>query len=397
MRLIILLLAALAVSAVCAADWPRFLGPNGNGIAPDTGINKNWTQKPPKELWKIDLTDNGYAGPAVANGKVIILDHQEKKDILRVIDLNTGQENGRFSYDEPSGENYGHARCTPLVAGGRIYTVSFSGIVLCLDWKTGKELWRRHMVKDFGGTLPGWGYSWSMIVDDGKLIVQPGGPNAAVAALNPATGATIWAGGGSDKAGYATPVVATLAGKEQYLIFSAGGLMGINPANGQRLWQFPWKTSYDVNAATPIVIGNSVFITTGYGHGSALVNVTGAGAAQAWANTAVQSKFSTPVYVGGVAYSTSESGQLICFDPKNGAVKWQKGGFGLGAVCAADGVIIAVGGDSGDVVMIDQDAGAYKELGRIKPLGGQSWTAPVIANGKLLIRNKKALVCLDLK
>lgn len=397
MRLFILLLAACALAAAFAADWPRFLGPNGNGIAPDTGINKNWNQKPPKELWRVDLTDNGYAGPAVARGKVLILDHQEGKDILRMLDLATGQENGRFSYDEPSRENYGYGRGTPLIAGGRIYTVSYSGIVICLDWKTGKEAWRRNMVQDFGGRVPQWGYSWSMIIDDNKLIVQPGGPNAAVAALNPETGATIWAGAGSDVCGYATPVVATINGAKQYVIFSTGGLMGVDPAKGSRLWFYPWKTGCDVNAATPIVLGNNVFITSDYGHGSAYVNVTAMGAATGWSNTTVMSRFSTPLYVDGYCYTTCEANKLTCLDPKTGDISWQQPGFGWGALCGVDGTFIVVDGNNGDVVMFEQNAKAYKELGRIRPLGGQSWTAPIIADGKLLVRNKKTLVCLDLK
>ncbi len=379
-----------------AADWPRFLGPSANGISSETGINKNWKQNPPTVLWKVDLTDDGYAGPAVAGNRVFIVDHQGNQDILRMLDVNTGQEKGRYSYDEPANKNYGFARCTPLIANGKIYTVSYSGTVLCLDMKSGKPAWTRNLVKEFGGRVIDWGYSWSMIIDDNKLIVQPGGPNAAVAALNPATGATIWAGGGSDKNGYATPVVATLNGKKQYIIFTAERLMGVDPANGRTIWSFPWKTGCDVNAATPIVMGNTILITTNYGHGSALVQVNGATTQQVWKNN-IMSRFTTPLYIGGYCYVTTEANQLTCFDPKTGDTKWTQRGFGWGGLCAVDGAIIVCDGNSGDVVLFDADPTAYKELGRVKPLGGQSWTAPIVANGKLIVRNKKAIVALSLK
>jgi outer membrane protein assembly factor BamB len=398
-RIALLTLVALCLGALTtasAADWPCFLGPNDNGISPETGINKNWAQKPPKVLWKVDLTDDGYAGPAAANNRVFIVDHQGDKDIVRMFDLDTGQDKGRYSYAEPSRANYGYARCTPLVANGKIYTVSYSGTVLCLDMRSGKPTWTRNLVKEFGGRIVDWGYSWSMIIDDNKLIVQPGGPNTAVAALNPSTGATIWAGGGSDKTGYATPVVATLNGKKQYVIFTAERLMGVDPANGHMIWGFPWKTGCDVNAATPIVMGNTIFITTNYGHGSALVQVNGNKAQAVWTNK-IQSRFTTPIYIGGHCYVTTEANQLVCIDPKTGDIKWQQKGFGWGGLCAADGTIIVCDGNTGDVVMFAADATAYKELGRIKPLGGQSWTAPIIADGKLIVRNKNSMVALALK
>lgn len=397
MRLyLLLMLVALGLCAI-GADWPRFLGPNANGISPDTGINKNWNQQPPKQLWKISLNDGGYAGPAVAYGKVFIIDHQGAQDIIRMLDLNTGNEDWHYSYTDTDKDNFGFSRCTPLISFGKVYTVSRTGNVVCLETKTGKLVWMRNLVADFGGRRPQWDYSWSMIVDDNKLLVQPGGPNAAVAALNPATGATIWAGGGSDVPGYATPVVATLNGKKQYIFFTAGGLLGIDPANGSRLWNYPWKTGCDVNAATPVVIDNSVFITADYGHGSALVNVTAQGAATAWADKTVMSRFTSPIYANGCCFVTTEANQIMCFDPKTGAVKWQHPGFGWGGLCGVDGTLIVCDGNTGEVAMIALDTTGYKELGRIKPLGGQSWTAPIVADGKLIVRNKNAMACLALK
>lgn len=380
-----------------AADWPRFLGPNANGVSPETGINKNWNEQPPTLLWKVDLTDDGYAGPAVANGVVFIVDHLGKDDILRALDLKTGREYGRYTYADAASSNYGFSRATPLITGNRLYYISRLGRAICLDAKSGKLVWERDLIADFKGRRPGWDFAMSPIIDDGKLIVSPGGPNAGVAALNPETGATIWAGGGSDVPGYATPVVATINGKKQYVTFTTAALMAVDPANGARLWSFPWKTGADVNAATPIVIGNSVFITTNYGHGSALVDITPNGPQARWANPQIQSRFTTPIYLGGYLYTTTEANQLLCIVPATGEVKWRQQGFEWGGLCAVDGTLIVCDGRSGDVVMVAASPDGYRELGRIKPLGGQSWTAPIVADGKLLVRNKKALACLALK
>jgi outer membrane protein assembly factor BamB len=386
-----------AAHAATSSDWPQYRGPLADGVAPDKGINKDWKAKPPKELWRINLGDNGYAGPCVAAGKLFIIDHEGTRDIVRAIDIKTGADAWKFPYEDPEKFDYGFARSTPAYDNGKLYTLSKMGNLNCIDAETGKGIWARNIRTDFKGIPGNWKYAASPVIDGNKLIVLPGGPNASVVALDKTTGKDIWADGGSDKAGYATPVIATIGGKKQYVIFTGLNLIGVDPDKGTVLWNFPWATKYDVNAAMPIVMGETVFITSNYGHGCALVSVAGGKAAKVWENTLLQAHFNSPVLHDGFIYGIGDPSKLVCLDPKTGKDMWQQTGFGKGGVAIVDGVLLALDGSKGELMMVQLDSTKYQELGRITPLGGQSWTMPVIADGKLYIRNLKALVCLDLK
>ncbi len=372
-------------------DWPRFLGPSGSGLAPSQGLKTSWSQAPPSQLWKVGMGDNGYAGPAVAGGRVYIVDHQGQEDVVRCLSLSDGSTVWTASYPEPGGDNYGFSRATPCIAGGRVYVVSRSGVVRCLNASDGSTVWNRNMQADLGGKPPQWNYAASPIVDDGKLILVPGGPKGTVAALNKDNGKTIWQGGGSDIAGYATPVPATIGGTKQYVVFNGKALTGVRASDGRLLWRVAWETSYDVNAATPIVSGNRIFITSGYGVGCGMVEVSGSSAQIVWRNKAIQAHFSSPVLYEGYIYGIGDPGNLVCLRPSDGKVLWQQGGFEKGGLIIVDGLILALQGGDGALVQVKATPAGYQEFGRFTPLGGQSWTAPVVAGGKLIVRNKTTL------
>ena len=396
-RILMMLVLTICLSSAFAADWPQFLGPTGNGYSPETGLNVDWVNKAPQELWRISLSDDGYAGPSVADGKLFIIDHKDADDIVRAIDITTGKDVWQFIYADAAKSNYGFSRATPVFDGGRLYVLSRLGKLHCLDAKTGEKVWMRDIIADFKGRRPGWDMAMSPYIDGENVIVIPGGPNAAVAALNKMTGETIWQGGGSDVPGYATPTVAAINDKRQYLIFTAAVVMGVDPDNGSVLWSYPWKTGSDVNAPVPIAVGNAVFVTTNYGKGAALIDITAEGPVARWESKTIQSRFQTPIYSDGHIFTTTEANRLMCVDVHTGEIKWQQNGFGWGGLAAFDGKLVVMDARSGDVVLANNSSVEYTELGRIKPLGGESWTAPIIANGCLFIRNKQALVCLDLK
>ncbi len=321
LNIALLMLCLCLPLVVFAADWPHFLGPQANGIAPDQGINKTWAQRPPQKLWDVALGDDGYAGPAVAGGKVYIIAHERDQDVVRALDLTNGQEIWRFNYTDTAdaaSNDSGFARSTPLISEGKVYTLSRLGMAHCLDAQTGAKLWSRNIQTDFGGQKPGHDYSMSPIVDGNKLILCPGGNNATVVALDKDTGQTIWAGGGSDTAGYATPVVAEILGVKQYLVFTGVSLVGVAADSGQLLWRFPWKTKYDINVATPLVAGNRIFIASDYGHGCALVEITPQGPESQWENTELQAQFNSPVAYNGHIYGVGDPGVLVCLDPATG-------------------------------------------------------------------------------
>jgi outer membrane protein assembly factor BamB len=386
----------LAVAA-SAEDWPCFLGPQGNCSSPETGINKDWRAKPPKELWRVALTDNGYSCPSVAGGKVFIVDHKGASDIVRAFDLESGAELWRFAYADAAKNRNGCSYATPTCDEGLIYTLSKDGRLHCLDARDGKVVWRLNLVTDAGAVSPYWGYAAVPVVDGSKLLVVAGGGKGLLLALDKKTGEIVWRGGGTGNASYASPVIATIRGKTQYVVFGAKGLVGIDPDGGAALWEAPWDTKHDCHSSTPVVIGDRVFITSNYKRGCTLVEVGAAGTRRVWEHKNVQSHFTTPVLHEGRLYCTSDPGRLVCLDVASGEVVWSRKGFEKGGLCAVDGTLIVCDGKTGDVVMCKLTPDGYRELGRVKPLGGQSWPPPIVAHGRLIVRNRKAMVCLDLR
>lgn len=390
-------LLLLCISAANAADWPQFRGPNSDGISPEKGINKNWKQKTPKLLWKTQMNDGGYAGPSVYKGTVYIIDHNGNKDVIRGIDINTGKDKWSFTYQDADKPNYGYTRSTPTIKDDMLYVVSRLGLVGCVDLKTGNAIWSGYLGQHLNGRKPTWDYAMSPLIDGDKVILVPGAQDGCVFALDKSNGNLVWKGG-NDGAGYSTPVKATIQNIPQYVVFSATGIGGYNASNGTPLWFVKWKTEYDVNAAQPIVTGNSVYITSGYGKGCALIDIDKNMQPQIrWQSKAIQAHFNSSILVNGYIYGIGDPGNLVCLNPKDGSVVWSKDGFEKGGVISVDGTIIAQAGANGDVVLAACDSSGYKELGRFTPLGGESWTTPVVADGKLIVRNKTTLACYDLK
>lgn len=382
----------LSVSACFAADWPHWRGPTANGIAPDTEINKDWKAKPPALLWRVDLSDKGYAGPCVAEGRVYIVDHEGEQDVVRCLSLADGQEIWRYAYPDAAGESYGFARATPAVSEKKVYTLSRLGTVNCLNALTGERLWSRHLVTDLGGRKPGYDYCASPIVDDQQLILMIGGDHL-LAALDKTTGETLWRGGGADSAGYATPVAATLLDVKQYVVHSEQGVQGVAAENGQVLWRYPWRSEHGI-AGTPLVWDDQVFCSTSSATVSVLLRITPQGPVVKWQTNDLWSRIPSPVLYHDYLWGGGE-GRFSALDPNTGATLFKEGGFDQSSVLAVDGVLLVLMGGTGELRMM-APTNPPQVLGAITPLGGQSWTAPIIADGKLLIRNKQALVCLNL-
>jgi len=389
----------LAVSGnLLASDWPQFRGPNADGFTPETALNLDWNTKPPKTLWTYNLTDGGYATLSAADGKVFVLDHHGSRDIVRAINLTTGKDAWTYSYDEITKKDYGYARCTPVFDNGKLYTLSAGCIITCLNAGTGQMIWAKELQKEVHAKLPLHNVTMCPIIDGDKLIVCTGG-DASMVALDKLTGKLVFTGGGKDDPSYDTPVIATINDIRQYVYLTTAGLQGVSPEDGKLLWKAPWKTGWDCNAAAPIVIGNSVFITSGNDHGCALVDVNGNTTSFKYQSKEMQSHYASPLLFGGKIYGTTDpKGELICLDPLTGKALWREKGFEKGSMIGIGHVMLAVCGATGDVVMVELTPAGYHELGRIKPLPGKNnWVPPIIADGKLLVRNQAMLACVDLK
>ena len=229
------------------------------------------------------------------------------------------------------------------------------------------------------------------------------GKNALLTGLHLETGKTIWQGGGTDQLGYATPAIGTINGTKQYIAFSGKSIRGVDPISGDIIWSMDWPTKYDVNGSTPFIISDDgVLVTSGYRNKTALLKIKGHSCKIVWENKKINTRFSSPIFYKGHIYTTTEPRFIVCFDPYTGKEKWRTTssneiGVGHGALTGVDDVLIALSDMDGSVIMARMTPDSYQELGRIQPFEEkQSWTAPVVANKKLLVRSKSALVCLDL-
>lgn len=417
MRLVVIALAlalALPLAAANAADWKQYRGPNGDGSSGDAAINLNWTAKPPALLWSIALADGGWSNPCVAEGKVFVVDHkntegpkdakgkptvEKGEDIVRALDAKTGKEDWNTPYPGSKQDKNGYTGSSPVFDSGKIYTIGrFTMQAYCLDAKTGKPVWTRDLEKDFAARPPEkqWGLTGSPLVYENKVIIIAGGANAAVVALDKNSGQTLWQTPGS-AAGYSTPMIFDNNGKAQVAVYIAEGLFGIDPATGKRLWTFPRPIKHNQNSATPIPVGKRLLISSAWDVGTALVDVSGAAPSLVWESKELQARFSTPVYLKGAIYGVSmpeNPGTLVCLDAATGAVKWKQPGFQFGPLSTAGGALLAVNGKTGEVVLVEANAAAYKEIARLKPAPeATAWNHPIVADGRMFLRNKKTLFC----
>ena len=379
-----------------AEDWPQFRGPGVNNVSTEKGINKDWGAREPKVLWKFEMKDNGNAAPAVAGERVYIVDHEGAQDIVRALELGTGKPVWEFKYEDAKKERYGFTVSTPLVDGGKVFVLSRMGKVFCLDAEKGEPVWQKNVMAESAGKRPSWDYVMSPVLDGDRLVFSPGGEGTGVVVLEKATGKTVWQGGGGGKATYGTPIVAKIDGKKQYVALTVSSVKGVAAEDGKVLWEVPWQNAYEKKAPSPVLVGERVLICTTEGGNSGLIEVKDNQASLVWQNKSIQVHFTTPVLYHEVVWAGAESG-LTAFDPLTGKTLWTQKGFKYASVVAVDDTVIALNGSGGKLVMLDATAKEYKELGAFTPLGGQSWTPPIVAGGKLLVRNTKALECLDLK
>ena len=285
----------------------------------------------------------------------------------------------------------GGTSCTPTVDGGRVYTLSKSGDFICVDAAKGTLIRSNNVTKELGLKIPTWGFAGSVLAEGNLLILNAG---SAGTAFDKTTGAVVWKSG-EGESGYATPLPADWAGERVVAIMGAQTLNVVKVPDGGKVWSFPWKTEYDVNAAAPILHGDQAFVSSGYGHGAALIKVTGKQPAVVWETKKMRNHFNSSILWQGFLYGVDE-GQLSCLDWQSGEVKWTDTKFGKGSLMMADGKLIALS-EKGELIIAEANPKAFKVLSRAQVLGGKCWTVPVLANGRVYCRNAKGdLVCLDL-
>ena len=399
-----LVYALPVVAAAQQGDWPEWRGSKRDNISAETGLLKQWPESGPTLAWKTKGVGVGYSSVSVVGDRVYTMGDGPDSSYVHALERNGGKKVWSAKVGKTGG-NYAGTRSTPTVAGDRVYALGQFGDLVCLDAASGKEHWRKNLEKDLGGRIMSdWNYTESVLVDGDHVICTPGGSKGTLAALNKNTGEVVWRSRGlTDAASYASLVPTAMGGRRQYVVLTDASVAGVAADSGSLLWRAPRKGEVAV-IPTPIVSGEHVFVTSGYGVGCNLFRVPNVNGKlvprQAYANKDLDNHHGGVVLVGDCVYGTTEN-QLVCMDLKTGKVKWKNRSVGKGSIAYADGHLYVRGEGEGAVALVEATPEEYREKGRLEQQPDRSsehaWAHPVIAGGRLYLRDQDVLLCYDLK
>jgi outer membrane protein assembly factor BamB len=406
--------AGLAAAAEDLGDWPQWRGPKRDGHSPAVGLLPSWPPGGPELAWKATGLGGGYSSVSLGGGRIYTMGHRDGQQYLLALDGEHGQELWRLAVGRHGNEG---PNCTPTFDGQRVYALGTEGDLVCCEARSGRELWRKSFARDFGGQMmSGWGYSESPLVDGEKLVVTPGGREAALVALDRRTGRELWrtrlpelGEKGGDGAGYSSIVVSTAGGQRQYVQLLGRGVVGVSATDGRFLWGYNGVANDTANIPTPIVKDDYVFCSTGYGAGSALLEIVRRG--NRWEavekyflpGVELQNHHGGMVLVGDYLYGGHghNNGFPICVERATGKIAWRKNrgpGTGSAAVTYADGNLY-FRYENGLVALIAATPTGYQQRGTLEIAGANqpSWPHPAIADGKLYLRDQDKLFVYRLK
>ena len=412
-RMLSLLLFTCATFAfpVFAADWAQWRGPSRTGVSPETGLADQWPQAGPRLVWQVKEIGDGYGSVAVVGNRAYILGNEGlENEVVQALNTTNGQEIWQKRIGKVGNPDqappYPAARSTPTVDGNLLFALGSDGDLVCMETANGNIRWQKNVRQEFGGKPGVWAYSESPLVDGNVVVCSPGGLDATIVALDKNSGNVIWKSAvpEGDDAGYASPIVVNFGGKKQYVQFLSKGVVGVDAATGKMLWRYNGTGGGPANMATPVAHDEHIYTPGQAGGGLAKLTATGdtISAEQVYLTRGLPNAIGGAVLIGDNLYGTARNAGLVCADFKTGAVKWADPSIGVGAVCSADGLLF-VYGENGDVALVEASPDAYREKGRLtlpdKPQHAspqeKSWAYPVVANGRLYVRDKNSLWCYD--
>ena len=405
--------AVLLSLAAYAGDWPQWRGPQRNGISAETGLLKEWPKAGPRLVWQAKDIGDGYATPSVVGNRIYILSNRGlDNEFVQALSTQDGKQVWASRLGKVGNPNqmpsFPTARSTPTIDGALMYALGSDGDLACLETASGKIRWQKSLRADFGGHPGQWAYSESPLVDGDALVVTPGGAQATIVALNKKTGETIWKSAvpGGDDAAYASIIIVEAAGHKQYVQFLAKGVAGVDARTGQFLWRYDATGKGNTNILSAVTSGGYVYTSQSPGPGG-LLRLTAAGQGVAAEEVYLQrglpnSKAGGSVVVGGTHYGTTPEG-LVAADWATGKVLWQDPSTGGGAILEAENRLY-IHTENGEVMLAEAAPEAYREKGRFMPPDRpkrtrameKAWTHPVVANGRLYIRELDSLWCYDI-
>jgi len=388
--------------------WPRFRGPHFDGISDEAvALAKSWPAGGPPRLWEIEVGE-GYAAAAVRDGRVYVLDYdrRRKADVLRCLSLTDGKDIWKYSYPVDVKRNHGMSRTIPTVTEEAVVALGPKCHVTCLDAKTGERRWALDLVKDFGTRVPPWYAGQCPLVEGGRAILAPGGPQVLMMAVDVATGEIVWRTPNPHgwQMTHSSILPVEIGGRRTYVYCASGGVVGVAADTGEILWETAaWKISI-ATVPSPVDLGDGkLFLAGGYNAGSLILAVRQVG--DAWKAEPVLriepkvfgAAQQTPIYYQGCLYGVRPDGELVCLDLK-GQVVWTSGPehrFGLGPILIAGGLIYVMN-DTGLLTMAEATPQGYKPLGEAQVLSGHdAWGPMAIVGGRLIVRDLTRMVCLD--
>jgi outer membrane protein assembly factor BamB len=381
--------------------WPDFRGPDRDGRYVETAIRTDWPREGLPRLWRQPV-GLGYASFVVADGRAFTIEQRRQQEVVAAYDVQTGREVWTNGWEGEFIEGMGGdgPRATPTYHDGRIYALGALGELRCLIARTGTIVWRRNILVENGAPNLTWGMSAAPLIVDDNVIVLPGGSGGkSVVAYNKGTGEPAWKAL-DDRQAYTSPMLVTLAGARQILVVSASRAMGLTPGEGRVLWEYPWSTQMGISVAQPLLLGNDrVFLSAGYGHGAAVVEVTQTGgrfaARTIWENLRMKNKFASSVLHEGYIYGLDES-ILACIEAATGELKWKAGRYGYGQIMLAGNHLIVLTED-GELVLVRATPERHDEVARFQAIEGKTWNHPVITDGRLLVRNVREMAAFDIR
>ena len=404
----------LSSLALPAADWLQFRGPSRSAASTETGLLKQWPKEGPKLLWQQPDIGDGYGTVSVAGPHLYaISNHGMDDEFVQALTVAKGEPVWSTRLGGVGNPNqqppYPMARSTPALDGDRLYAFSSDGDLACLRAATGEVLWRKSARTDFGGTPGTWGYAESPLIDGDTLVITPGGATATIAAVHKLTGATLWKSAvpGADKAAYSSAIVSTAAARRQYVQFLDKGVVGVDAKTGAFLWRYTGTAGGPANIASPIAKGTYIYSTNARRFNGGLIQLTPSGdgisTEQIYLGRDMPNTLGGQVLLGDVLYGTNQQGPVAA-DFATGKIHWQDAAFGPAAVQFADGHLY-YHAENGEVALVEATTTSYKEKGRFTPPNPpkrrdsreRAWSYPVVANGRLYIRDLGCLWCFDIK
>jgi outer membrane protein assembly factor BamB len=381
--------------------WPDFRGPRRDGRYDAGSIRTDWPAAGLPLLWKQPI-GLGYASFVIADGRAFTIEQRRQQEVVSAYDVDTGREQWTHGWDASFVESLGGdgPRATPTYHDGHLYALGALGELECLDARSGDLVWRHNILAENSASNVTWGMSAAPLVVDGKVIVLPGGPNGkSVVAYDAKTGEPAWTSL-DDPQAYTSPMLVTLAGVRQILVVSARRAVGLTVDEGRLLWEYPWVTDMSISVAQPLLLGNDrVFLSASYGHGAAVFDVSRANdgftTRTIWVNTRMKNKFTSSVLREGYIYGLDES-ILACLDAATGELKWKGGRYGYGQVLLAGDRLVVLTED-GDVALVKATPERFEQDARFPAISGKTWNHPVIADGRLLVRNLREMAAFDIR